>query len=469
MRSFFDTSAGFERRGRQTFLFLGFVPVFLTAVLLGVARQNQADATWVDHTREVLTALDETHDLATRSISSARAFFAVRDESWVADFEQLRSRTQQGLQRLRVLVADNPEQQARVDALAASAGAMFGYVQTNIDLVRSGSAMNSIMETRGEEGRTLIAAFDSQVAQLENVENRLLAERKQGRQRTNALFSVLCICVMLVSAVAALRGERMIRRYRDLRDQAEGKLTAANEHLESRVQERTSELTRSNDDLRQFAYAASHDLNEPLRTVGIYSQLLRDRYVSKFDREGTQVLGFIETGVYRMEALLHGLRDYLEIATAPEDHRPLLDLRTAVDAALADLKTSIAECGATVTCGKLPSVRIPLVHARQLFQNLLGNALKYRGDRPPEISIAAEDAGSEWIIEVRDNGIGIEPEYQSQIFELFKRLHTANDIPGSGLGLPICRNIVHRYGGRIWVESERGKGSAFRFTLPREA
>jgi signal transduction histidine kinase len=440
--------------------------VLLTSILIWVAQQYRSDAAWVDHTHEVLATIADVDSSLTRAESSARAFFVNRDRSRISEFGESRDRTFAQARRLRELVSDNAGQQARSDQVMAALKARLGFLERNVGLYDSGTSIDEISKTFGEEGRRLAAAASQEIGQFRHEEEDLLARRVAARRTTNWILLALCGSVMILGIAVAFRGNQMILTYRDSRDEAEERLRVANEQLETRVRERTQELERSNNDLRQFTFAASHDLKEPLRTISIYTDLLRQRYADRLDGNASQVLGFVLKGVARMDALLAGLRTYLEISTTSNAAVPKIDLQTAVNAALEDLNASIEENEAKVECGTLPSVRIHPVHARQLFQNLIGNALKYRSDRTPLISVFGEMNGTKWKIAVRDNGVGVDPQYQRQIFELFKRLYTADEIPGSGLGLAICQTIVRQYGGEIWVDSEAGKGSTFWFTLP---
>ena len=227
-----------------------------------------------------------------------------------------------------------------------------------------------------------------------------------------------------------------------------------------------NELRRANEDLEQFAYSASHDLQEPLRTIKIYSQLLVQCLGTAVEGETAEFLGFLRNAATRMELLVRDLLAYTQVTTldAPVDE---VDTNQALGEVIANLGGAIAESGAAVTFDRLPSVRLHRTHMRQLFQNLISNAIKYRSDdREPAVHIGAERLDGYWIFTVRDNGIGIQPEYREQIFGLFSRLHNADRYSGTGIGLAICRRIVDRYHGRIWVESAPGGGSEFRFTLP---
>jgi PAS domain S-box-containing protein len=228
-------------------------------------------------------------------------------------------------------------------------------------------------------------------------------------------------------------------------------------------------LTESNTALEQFAYVASHDLQEPLRTMSTYAQLLTNNYAGKLDAEANQFLAFIVSASLRMSTLVRDLLAYARLTT--EEERPSsVALDEDLEAALTHLDQAIEESGASVTHDPLPTPAVDRGQMVRLFQNLVGNAVKYRKpDQAPKIHISAEQIGTEWVISIRDNGIGFDPKYASSIFTPFKRLHTAEEYPGTGVGLAICKRIVHAQGGRIWAESMPGEGTTFYFTLPVES
>jgi light-regulated signal transduction histidine kinase (bacteriophytochrome) len=226
-----------------------------------------------------------------------------------------------------------------------------------------------------------------------------------------------------------------------------------------------AELARSNRDLEQFAFVASHDLQEPLRMVAAYTQLLSEKYGGRLDADADRYIRYATDGALRMQTLIEGLLAFSRVGGALTAEEPVASL-LALEEALRNLSHTIAESGAVTHCGLLPAVRAERSQLTQLFQNLLANAIKFRRQDPPVISVQAEPLGSEWLFSVSDNGIGIEPKYAATIFGLFRRLHTQTEYAGSGIGLAICQRIVERFGGRIWVESHPGEGSTFKFTLP---
>jgi len=225
------------------------------------------------------------------------------------------------------------------------------------------------------------------------------------------------------------------------------------------------ELARSNRDLEQFAYVASHDLQEPLRMVAIYTQLLAERYKGKLDAEADKYIHYAIDGATRMQIMVQDLLSFSRVGRQDGDAR-LTDCNVVVDAALKNLHKAIDETNARIECGELPPVLAVSSELTQLFQNLIGNAIKFRAADPPFIRISAETNKEEAVFSVADNGIGIAPEHADTIFVIFKRLHTREEYPGSGIGLAICKKIIERLGGRIWVESEPGHGATFRFALP---
>jgi light-regulated signal transduction histidine kinase (bacteriophytochrome) len=235
---------------------------------------------------------------------------------------------------------------------------------------------------------------------------------------------------------------------------------------EQELARRAEELARSNADLEQFAYVASHDLQEPLRMVASYTQLLARRYKGKLDADADEFIGFAVDGATRMQHLIQDLLSFSRVTTKGKELQ-VTDSRAACDQAITNLRAAIAESGAVVTTGSLPTVRADATQLTQLFQNLIGNAIKYRNERKPEVQVAAAPVEDRWVFSVQDNGIGIEPQYFERIFQMFQRLHTRKAYTGTGIGLAICRKIVERHGGRIWVESELGKGSTFLLTIPR--
>jgi signal transduction histidine kinase len=261
---------------------------------------------------------------------------------------------------------------------------------------------------------------------------------------------------MTLAAQAAVAYENA-RRYAEIQQHAAV--------LEQRVQERTLELKRSNAELEQFAYVASHDLQEPLRMVSSYCQLLEQRYKGQLDDKADKYIGYAVDGALRMRNLINDLLEYSRVGTRAREFQPV-DSQRVFALAFANLHKLIQETNSVVMCDSLPTVMGDDVQLVSLFQNLIGNAVKFQGEEPPRVFVSAKQIGDDYLFSVRDNGVGIDPQFFDRIFVIFQRLQTKTKYPSTGIGLAICKKIVERHGGRIWIESEPGKGSVFYFTIP---
>jgi signal transduction histidine kinase len=236
--------------------------------------------------------------------------------------------------------------------------------------------------------------------------------------------------------------------------------------VEENLARKVDELARSNADLEQFAYVASHDLQEPLRMVAAYTQLLAERYRGKLDENADKFIGYASEGAIRMQVLIQDLLAFSRVGR--KEACESVDCNAVIKEALQILTSAIQESGAVVTHGELPEVWADRTQVAQVFQNLIGNAIKFHGKEAPLVSVQAEKQEQRWLFTVSDNGIGIAPEYAENIFVVFQRLHARTEYPGNGIGLAICKKIVERYGGRIWVDSQAGSGSTFKFTMPMQ-
>ena len=247
--------------------------------------------------------------------------------------------------------------------------------------------------------------------------------------------------------------------------QAQDALRQMNDELEARVNERTADLMRSNEELQQFAYVASHDLQEPLRMIGSYTQLLARRYQGQLDEKADKYIAYAVDGVNRMQTMIQDLLGYSRVGSQEPNFQETSANRI-VDIALVNLSAAVKDSGATVTVEPLPTFLADATQLVSLFQNLIGNAIKYSGEKPPCVYIRACRQEDKWVFSVKDNGIGIEPQFAERIFVIFQRLHGRGEYSGTGIGLAICKKIVERHRGNIWMESETGQGSTFFFSLP---
>ena len=282
-------------------------------------------------------------------------------------------------------------------------------------------------------------------------------DRANAYAPINKLVWMVGLIGLLV--VAPLTGFGMYSSRKLARERQD--LLKARQELEHSI----AELARSNSDLQQFAYVASHDLQEPLRMVASYTQLLAKRYKGKLDQDADEFITFAVNGANRMQALIQDLLAFSRVDTQGQQFEPT-SVETLLGYALENLKGGIEESRAVITHDALPTVLADERQILHVLQNLLSNAIKFRGQRPPVVHISAEKREHEWLFSVRDNGIGIDPQYAERIFVIFQRLHTSAEYPGTGIGLSLCKKIVERHGGRIWMESQPGQGATFYFTLP---
>ena len=332
----------------------------------------------------------------------------------------------------------------RMELMNSQAEKLFGYKRE--DLLGKSIDMLVPERTRAAHGELRAAFTREPLARPMGAGRDLFGVRKDGVEVPIEIG---------LNPIRTSQGDFVLTAIIDIseRKRAEENLRAAN-----------AELMRANEDLRLFAFAASHDLQEPLRMITSYSQLLVKGYRDRPEADAKIWVEFITEGTRRMQALLADLLAYTQLGAETQEIAPV-DLNGVFRAAVENCKAAVAESGAEVSCDPLPTVPGHEPHFLQLLQNLIGNSLKYRGGRPPRIQVFAQEEKGGWLIGVKDNGIGIAPEYHRQIFAAFKRLHGRN-IPGTGIGLAICQRVVNRYGGRIWVDSQEGQGATFYFTLP---
>jgi signal transduction histidine kinase len=359
-----------------------------------------------------------------------------------------------------LLVGDNPlDAESVLRALGAD-----GF-EVSSDLVQDEAGFTSALRTRCAE----VVLADYNLPNWKGMEA-LAVLRREGLDIPMILVSgalgdvnaVECIkqgATDYVLKDSLARLPEVVRRA--LREKSE---RAWRRQAEEDLARKVDELARSNADLEQFAYVASHDLQEPLRMVTAYTQLLAERYRGKLDENADKFIGYASDGAQRMQVLIHALLAFSRVGG--KEACESVDCNAVMNDVLQALAAAIEESAAVVRHGELPVVWADRTQVAQVFQNLIGNALKFRGKEPPLVSVRAEKAGQQWQFSVSDNGIGIAPEYAESVFVVFQRLHGRSDYPGNGIGLAICKKIVDHNGGKIWVESQAGSGSTFKFTLP---
>ena len=288
----------------------------------------------------------------------------------------------------------------------------------------------------------------------ENIQHTVLEILGSGTEREVEIAAGGCIFSLLIVPITH---ERYVNIY--------GRDVSATKKMEEKIRTYALELERSNKELELFASLASHDLQEPLRSISGFAQILKKRYKDRLDQNADEFISFIVDGADRMQRLIRDLLDYSRVTTRGKPFVSL-DCNEALGVAIANLNLAIEESSAAVTSDQLPVASADPGQIIRLFQNLIGNAIKYRGETEPAIHVSAKREGNEWVFSVADNGIGIDAQYNARIFQIFQRLHRKDEYSGTGIGLAVCKKIIDRHGGRIWVESELGKGSTFYFTVP---
>jgi signal transduction histidine kinase len=447
-------------------------------VLLVVARltyttlaRNATDREWVSHTLTVLDKLNDLQFEIGNAEDNQRGFLLTSNS---IDFDSYQSALAQipvTLLVIRHLTSDNLSQQAKVNRLEANVSARLTVLREGIDTRdRDGLPVAQALISTGF-GRELMNSIRVDIGRMKDEENQLLAIRNgevDFTTRRAKLFIIvgeaLGFCFLLIAG-AIVQQEMTKRR------QIEQEIRRLNTDLERRVADRTRELAtrsqdleRSNIELQQFAYVASHDLQEPLRTISSFTQLLAKRYREQLDDKAREFIDFAVDGCKRMQTLINDLLAFSRVGSGSKSLEPTR-CDAVLDRALRNLRVAIQESRARIERAPLPVVMADEVQLAQLFQNLIGNAIKFHGQEPPHIQISGRRHDAFWTISIRDNGIGISPEHSDRIFVIFQRLHTSAQYSGTGIGLAVCKKIAERHGGSISVQPAPGGGSIFSFTM----
>jgi signal transduction histidine kinase len=464
-----------------------------------VSNEDADDAE--SQTLEIIDSTNATYAALLDMETGYRGFLLTGQDSFLdpyfngkRDFENLLNVLMQRSQ-------DSPSQLARWHDIAQRAEAwQQDVIEPGIQLrrdVNAGTAEINVVTdwVSTNAGRQQVDGMRQIFADAIDEERAVLDERQQEATDANArlrqtlvigtIFAIvlgvglaLLLARDVVGGVGRLAGsaeriadgdltERIGMRRRDEVGDAAAAFDRMADQLQRSVIERDQreqDLARSNAELEQFAYVASHDLQEPLRAVVSYVQLLEKRYKDQLDERASKYIAYAVDGGQRMQTLINDLLSYSRVGRANEEFEPV-ETEQVLERAMTSVRIAIDESGAVVTHDPLPVVTADARMLTQLFQNLISNAIKFSGDRPPKVHVSSERQSGEWLFSVRDEGIGIAPDYAERIFVIFQRLHGRDEYPGTGIGLAICKKIVDRHGGRLWVESTLGAGATFYFTL----
>ena len=446
--------------------------IFIGALTFRTIARSRDDIGWVTHTHLVLEALDALSANVTDAETGQRGFLLTGQEPYLRPYNDALNHVQESTRALRDLTSDNPVQQSNLNRLEPVVALKLAELQARIDIRKRDGLDAAAKAVRDGSGRLHMDQIRAVIAEMKDEEQRLLTARSQEASVSSSRAARVIVIGNLLALFFLLLAGAVIFQEMGQRRRAEEEVRNLNADLERRVADRTAELaerakdlTRSNSELQQFAYVASHDLQEPLRMVASFTQLLAKRYSDKLDDDAREFINYAVDGAKRMQTLISDLLSYSRVGTQGKAFE-LVHCDAVLDRVLKSLKIAIEDNGAVIAREPLPAVSGDSIQLSQLFQNLLTNAIKFHGEKPPLVQISAKKNGSTWKLSVRDNGIGISPDHADRIFVIFQRLHTKTEYPGTGIGLAICKKIVERHGGRIWVEASPGGGSTFFFTIP---
>jgi len=433
----------------------------LSVVSYRAVRDLREGYYWVRHTHEVIEELEALLSSMQDIETGDRGYALVGEENMLEPYYSGLASAKQQLEHVREATIDNRGQQRRINVLSMLIDAKITSAGQIVRLRHENKQNEVAVVLRTGEGKRIMDDIRALILEMQTEERRLLVLREQAADRSTAQVRIILLTgialIFLIVAVVAWMIRRDIQARWDISEQKRN---------QEALERKTLELKRSNDELQQFAYVASHDLQEPLRMVASYTQLLAKRYHGRLDSDANEFITYAVDGANRMQRLIHDLLSYSRVGTQGKELRPTSS-EDSLKLALSNLERSIRETGARVEHGRLPMVLADDMQLVQLFQNLVGNAIKYHGPEPPVVNVScAKNGDRHWTFSVADNGIGISPNYFDRIFIMFQRLHGRDDFSGTGIGLTVCKKIVERHGGRIWVESAPGQGSNFQFTLP---
>jgi signal transduction histidine kinase len=466
-------SISFQKRTLAVFLLALTVPAALGILSFYVASRHHEAISEVSHSKDVLVQIDDILNLIVTSESSQRGFLLTGQDPYLKRFERNIDRANTQIGQLRASTSDNPVQQKNVDRLNALVTKRMALMRKVLTL-RPGRGLLPDEAVAGmSEGAAVMSEISQTSRAIRSEEDRLLLQRAAMVTASRREVTGCIVTGILLNLILLYWAYRSTKQFLVARDLAEFEVRQLNAKLERRVQERTAELEaaneqlrRSNEDLTRFAYVASHDLQEPLRTVGSYAGLLARRYEGRLDDQADKYIRFVVDGAKRMQLLVQDLLEYSRTGTQALNYTKV-DLGQVVQQVKDNLRLAIAERKAQITSGSLPVIDGDGAKLTLVLQNLIANALKFsKPELPPEIHIDARREADVWSVSVQDNGIGFEPAYAEKIFVIFQRLHGVGTFPGTGIGLAICKRIIEGHGGQISATSTPGVGSRFSFSIP---
>jgi len=477
-----------------------FILLLFSVVLIANFYQNQRideNFKMISHSEEVLQVSEVIQKNIVDIQNSDRGFFISGSDNFLNPYSKLKNQTDTAFTSLKNLVADNPAQQMRIIKMQDSFNSWETSVNNAINIykahfIKAGkdSALAEVSRGLLSKSPKKITSLKAMISAFENEEYRLRVERDQNLVKTRRFSNITAVSLVgsaffigvITLIIVSLSIKKRIKTLTDatqkiasgdygfrIKDVTNDELSAVSSSINimtKSLEETFTKLTQSNKDLEQYAWISSHDLKEPMRMVSIYTQLLENKYKDKLDEEADIAIGYIVDGIKKMYLLVNGLLEYARIGSDGVNFENI-STSNALECAIDNLQKLIGEKNAEVKYHWLPEVKGNKLLLVQLFQNLIHNAIKFNEANRPDIEVnAVKGSEKEWLFSLKDNGIGIDPKYSSNVFVIFQRFQDPEKYDGTGIGLSYCKKIVELHGGRIWFESIPGKGTTFFFTLP---
>ena len=456
--------ARFNTRRRLAMLF--FIPLAFSLLFFSVTVLSEHTDIGLLQLENLSASVGALHSVASDLESGERGYLLTGDEHFLAPFENAKASLESRVNTCLSYAQHQPaDVQDKLRKLASDLRKRAALASSTVEVAQNKGRAEGIAIVKTGEGDRAMSLVRSDITQLQS----RLGEEESGflesqRHLNHSSFFVFLFGTAVL-VIVLYRLYRASLSYLEQRDLADARLRDLNLSLEAQVEERTRDLRVANEELQQFAYVASHDLQEPLRTITSFSQLIESRYKNRLDDDADEFIGYIVTSARRMTDLINGLLTLVRLRRAGQTVDPV-SFKDILNDATVSLQAATRETKARVTYGDLPELVVDRVQFSQVLQNLISNAIKYRGTDAPLIHVSAAREDSHWVFTVTDNGRGFNPQFAERIFGLFQRLHNRESIEGTGMGLSIARKIVERHGGRIWAESSEGQGSRFSFSLP---
>lgn len=468
------------RRSQSSLIWLGILPLLLAFVAYQISSQHVRSVEQTLSTADFIQKLDQLLSTVQDAETGQRGFLLTGEASYLMPYTEATSALATRLSQVTASAPAHGIALNTVAELTRVVQAKMAELQHAVDLRRTAGFAAALALVETNRGQGYMTEIRRLVGEMRNQQLATFRREFELQRRRQLQLDLVLGCGVLSGFIVVFMAYRFNLRYVRERDRIEREIRSLNERLEMRVKQRTAELEaqtkelevrtadlqRSNADLSQFAYVASHDLQEPLRMVASYMGLLGRRYQAQLDETAQKYIRFAAEGATRMQTLINDLLSYSRAGTQAIEKRRVA-AEGVLKSALQNLEVAIRESGARIHSDPLPVIEADEARLVQVFQNLIANSIKFRKpDLRPDISVRAKNSGEEWVFEVGDNGIGFDPRYTDRIFQVFQRLHGPGEYPGTGIGLAICRRIVEHHGGRLWAESETGVGSTFFFSLP---